>query len=142
MPGTGRIYGPVVASGNSAPASDTEVISKRLGIHLVVELQGCDPARLNDVEFLRAGLRASAEAGGLSVVTIEMHAFAPHGVTGVALLAESHISIHTWPELGYAAVDVFSCSGDPRGAADALKAHIGAKHSLVRQVDRGLARTS
>lgn len=139
----GWIYRPMdVPKQSIARAEDPQPLARPLGLHLIVELQGCDPEGLNDVDFLRQGLRNAATAGGLHVVALDMHAFAPHGVTGVALLSESHISIHTWPELRYAAVDIFSCGGNPHGAMIALREHLGATGHTVREIVRGLPATA
>ena len=78
------------------------------GHHLIADLHGC--AGLDDPDRIEAALRAGAEAAGATVLEVRLHAFGPgQGVTGVALLAESHISIHSWPEHGYAAIDIFVC---------------------------------
>ncbi len=83
---------------------------KVLGSHLLVELNGCSDRLLDDVNQVKATLLDAANAAGATVVGEIFHEFSPAGVTGVVAIAESHISIHTWPEHGYAAVDVFSCS--------------------------------
>lgn len=89
-----------------------------LGHHLLLECHDCDPVALAEAPALEALLRRAAAAGGAQVIAGHMHRFgAGQGVTGVLLLAESHLSIHTWPEHGYAAVDVFMC-----GVADAARA--------------------
>lgn len=86
------------------------------GIHLLIDLR--DAAHLSDQPRIEHALREAAIACGATILGLHLHGFGDgHGVTGVAVLAESHISIHTWPELGYAAVDVFLC-----GACDPLKA--------------------
>lgn len=83
---------------------------KTLGRHSLIELSGCDPERLKRVrEVRRAMLEAARRANG-TIVKAVFHAFSPWGVSGVVVIAESHLTIHTWPEHGYAAVDVFSCS--------------------------------
>lgn len=88
------------------------------GLHLVADLAG--GAGLDDCALIEGILRAAALAAGAQVVGIKLHPFGPEmGVTGVALLAESHISIHTWPEEGLSAVDIFLC-GDGAGASRAL----------------------
>jgi S-adenosylmethionine decarboxylase len=86
------------------------------GHHLLLDLEG---ARMLDAATIEAVLRAAAEAAGARVLGAMLHPFAGGGVTGVLLLAESHISIHTWPERGFVALDVFLC-----GAADAEKARV------------------
>ena len=80
-----------------------------VGKHCILELYGCDSARLDDEAFLRDTITAAAKRAGATLLNLITHRFEPQGVTGLALLAESHISIHTWPESGYAAVDVFTC---------------------------------
>ena len=81
-----------------------------LAVHSLLDFHDCHRARLHDAEGLRSAmLEAIAEAGG-TYVTDVFHAFSPHGLSGVVVIAESHVAIHTWPEHGYAAVDVFSCS--------------------------------
>ncbi|MGV3510639.1 MAG: adenosylmethionine decarboxylase [Novosphingobium sp.] len=77
-------------------------------IHLIADLECCD--RLDDIAHVEQVLRAAAKAAGANVVGVHLHHFGPGmGVTGVAMLAESHISIHTWPETGVAGVDLFVC---------------------------------
>ena len=80
-----------------------------VGKHCILELYECDPSRLNDEAFLRTSITTAAKSAGATLLNLITHHFEPQGVTGLALLAESHISIHTWPESGYAAVDVFTC---------------------------------
>ena len=96
-----------------------------LGIHLLQELWGCRPEKLNDVDFVREALLTAAYKARATVITHCFHRFSPHGVSGVVVIAESHISIHTWPEAGYAAVDVFTCG-------DKALPHRAAKY--IRQV--------
>ena len=92
-----------------------------LGKHIILELHGVDPKLLNDRKFLEQLLtKAAREAGGTIIGTI-FHEFNPHGVTGIVAICESHISIHTWPEFKYAAVDVFTCRGiNPEIAAKVI----------------------
>ena len=85
--------------------SATEMVGK----HCILELYNCDSAKLDDEAFLRDAITTAAKRAGATLLNLITHRFDPQGVTGLALLAESHISIHTWPESGYAAVDVFTC---------------------------------
>ena len=95
-----------------------------LAIHSLIDYHHCNRARLDDPDGLRSAmLGAIARAGGTYVTDI-FHAFSPHGLSGVVVIAESHVAIHTWPEHGYAAVDVFSCS--PRLRLDVIQAEIQA----------------
>lgn len=77
--------------------------------HCVLELYKADANKLNDEAFVRSALITAAEAAGATLISVNTHAFKPHGVTGFALLAESHISIHTWPECNFASIDAFTC---------------------------------
>lgn len=106
--------------------------------HFLVELFACDPELLDDAAALRALLRAAAEAAGARVVAEVFHPFAPHGVTGVVVIEESHLSIHTWPENGYAAVDFYTC-GDvrPELAVELLSAQLRAARVEVLEIARG-----
>lgn len=81
----------------------------RLGKHCVAEVYGCKPEILNDETALVEMFKSAIELAGATLLNIASHKFEPQGVTIVALLSESHISIHTWPELGSAALDVFTC---------------------------------
>lgn len=84
-------------------------LSHRVGTHLVLEIWGVAARALDDRDGLERALHAASEAAGLTVLEAAFHRFDPQGVTGVLVLSESHISVHTWPELGYAAIDLFSC---------------------------------
>lgn len=91
------------------------------GRHLLLELIDCDVNVLDDASRLEEVLRGAAEAAGATVISAAFHRFMPQGVTGVLLLKESHISIHTWPERRYAAVDLFTCGA---GALDRAEEHL------------------
>ena len=80
-----------------------------LGHHTLIELHECDAAKLSDVEGIRVLMLGAIKAAGGTYVTDVFHHFSPHGVSGVIVIAESHVTIHTWPEHGYAAADVFTC---------------------------------
>lgn len=113
---------------------------KTIGTHLLCELTGCPRASLNNIEFVEQQLRAAAVAAKATVLNGYFHKFSPEGVSGVLCLAESHISIHTWPEAGYAAVDIFTC-GDlamPRLAIDHMIAAFKAEKNFVVEMTRGV----
>ncbi|HOG65545.1 MAG TPA: adenosylmethionine decarboxylase [Spirochaetota bacterium] len=92
-------------------------MAQTLGTHLLLEFSGCPFALLDDPATVERALLAAAAAAGTTVLEAHFHRFQPQGVTGILLVSESHLSIHTWPELGYAAVDFFSCSPKTRFAA-------------------------
>lgn len=115
-----------------------------LGRHLLLELKICDKEVLDDLEFLRKCLKEAAIESGATIVGESFYHFSPHGVSGVVNIAESHISIHTWPEYRYAAVDVFTCGNDadPEKAAKVITERLGAKsHSLI-ELRRGIIEDS
>lgn len=92
------------------------------GVHLILDFFEAD--RLDDLELMESAMRSAVDAAGATLIDIRLHHFTPFGgISGVAVLAESHLSVHTWPEQRYAAFDVFMC-GDarPDAAADALAA--------------------
>ncbi len=106
------------------------------GVHLIVDLHGAK--RLNDIEHIEATLRRCVEAARATLLHIHLHHFQPSGVSGVAVLAESHISILTWPEIGYAALDVFMCgSADPDACIPVLREAFSAKRVGVNELLRG-----
>jgi len=105
-----------------------------LGQHCILELYGCPPDLLNDVQHVREAIAEASRRGLSTLLELSSHRFYPQGVTAVALLAESHLSIHTWPECGYAAVDIFTCgeTADPRRACDYLLEQFAAgRHSML-----------
>lgn len=110
-----------------------------LGRHCLVELYDCPLDRIDDVEHVLRCVREAAIVAGATLLAEQSHRFEPHGVTAVALLAESHISVHTWPEHRYAAVDVFTCgtTTDPAAAGRYLVTALGAVRHELRLVDRG-----
>jgi len=109
------------------------------GIHCILELYGCPPGRLNDENFVRQAVSQAAAKSMSTLLNLSSHHFEPQGVTAVALLAESHISIHTWPEHGYAAVDAFTCgtTSDPHAACDFLAEQLGAQRHQLLMLPRG-----
>ncbi len=113
---------------------------KKLGRHLIVELYGCDEQILNDKERIREAMIVAAEKCGATIVGIVFHKFAPQGVSGAIVIAESHFTIHTWPELGYAAMDFFTCGDNvsPMKAFKMLKDIFHADKEVVKELDRGI----
>jgi S-adenosylmethionine decarboxylase len=106
------------------------------GVHLIVDLH--DAKRLDDIEHIETTLRRCVEAAKATLLHIHLHHFQPSGVSGVAVLAESHISIHTWPEAGYAALDVFMCgTADPDKCIPVLREAFSAKRVGVNELLRG-----
>lgn len=109
-----------------------------LGRHLLVEYWGCVRDVLDDRFLLEASLQRAAIASNATIVSVVFHQFNPHGVSGVVVVEESHLSIHTWPEQGYAAVDFYTCGeADPMNAHAVLLDVLGATHCEVMCVERG-----
>lgn len=112
---------------------------KTCGRHLVVEYIGCDFGALNSVDQIRELMERAALAAQMTIVTSTFHSFEPQGVTGVVVLEESHLSIHTWPEIGYAAVDFYTCGdGEPRKAHEVLETGLQAQSFEMLDIERGL----
>lgn len=109
------------------------------GRHLLVEYHGCRPEVLDDLASVEAALRAAASAASVRVVDCVLRRFAPQGVSGVLVIEESHLAIHTWPERGYAAVDLYTCGrGDPLLAHAVLVEAFAATRTVTLLVARGL----
>lgn len=107
------------------------------GVHLIVDL--CEATRLDDIAHIEAALRRCVDAAGATLLHIHLHHFEPNGgVSGVAVLAESHISIHTWPERGYAAIDVFMCGkAKPENCVPVLQEAFAPQRTDVNEILRG-----
>ena len=110
-----------------------------LGTHSILELYGCPSELLNDEFQVRAFVREAALKAGCTILGEVSHTFEPQGVTAVVLLAESHISAHTWPEVGYVAVDVFTCGGKtmPEAACRYMTHMFEARSHTLRTILRG-----
>lgn len=111
-----------------------------LGTHLLLELRDCNVESIKDLEFVRSAMVAAARDANATIVDVSFHEFNPFGISGMVIIAESHLSIHTWPEYGYAAVDIFTC-GDliqPEvAAASLIKAFESGNPSMV-EMKRGI----
>ena len=106
------------------------------GVHLIVDVHGAQG--LDDIDLIEATLRRCVSAAQATLLHIHLHHFQPNGVSGVAVLAESHISIHTWPDAGYAALDVFMCGkADPDACIPVLREAFKAKRVDVDEILRG-----
>ena len=114
-----------------------------LGKHLLVELNDCKHAPLNDLEFIREIMLLAARASGATVLGESFHQFAPQGVSGVIIIAESHLTIHTWPEHGYAAADIFTCGTtvQPEKGAEVIIQKLKPKSHVVISMNRGVMDT-
>ncbi|HEY9808768.1 MAG TPA: adenosylmethionine decarboxylase [Halomicronema sp.] len=109
-----------------------------MGTHLVVDAWQSPGDLLNDPERIRRALIDAISAGGATLIDLCVHQFSPHGVTATATLAESHIAIHTWPEYGYFAADLFFCgAGEPKLAMQVLKTALQAGKVTMRETPRG-----
>ena len=115
-----------------------------LGKHLLLELKGCDKEVLNDIGFLREALLAAADEAGATVLGESFHQFNPQGVSGVVVIAESHLCIHTWPEYNYAAADIFTCGTtvQPRKAAEIIVRKLGGNNHSITETLVGVLDTS
>ncbi|MDB5756157.1 MAG: speD [Massilia sp.] len=109
------------------------------GVHLLADFHGVDPALLVSSDAIDTLLRAAAEAAGATILHGHFHSFGPQqGVTGVLLLAESHISIHTWPEYGFAAADIFMCGDSaPQLALEVIECALAPASRIVKTIERG-----
>jgi S-adenosylmethionine decarboxylase len=110
------------------------------GRHLLVELYDCDPGLLADPEGVERSMLAAAESARATILGHHFHRFEPQGVSGVVVIAESHVTIHTWPEHGYAAVDIFTCGRHmrPDDGIRVLERAFGCRDAQITEVRRGL----
>lgn len=110
-----------------------------LGRHILAELYGCSPDFLNDIRGVEGIMVNAALEAGAEIREVAFHKFTPQGVSGVVVISESHLAIHTWPELGYAAVDVFTCGDcvDPWVSCNYIKERFKAQNMTAREIKRG-----
>jgi S-adenosylmethionine decarboxylase proenzyme len=109
----------------------------------LAELFECDREVLNDRTVIKRSMEHAATESGATVIDTIIHTFSPHGISGVVVIAESHLAVHTWPEYGYAAVDVFTCGDtiDPWGILEALKGSLVAREMKTVELHRGVIRS-
>lgn len=111
-----------------------------MGTHLVVDAWQAPAELLNDPEAIRKALIEAITEGQATLIDLCVHQFSPYGVTATATLAESHIAIHTWPEHGYFAADLFFCgAGKPQVAMQVLQTALKAEQVRMREFERGFA---
>ena len=118
---------------------DVPAIGRFAGRHVLAELDDVDPSLLDDPTFLREALASAVSEAGATLCEVMSHRFAPQGVTVLAMLAESHASVHTYPELGAVFVDVFTCGdrADPEHAVRLLAKALGTGSVRMSTVRRG-----
>ena len=111
-----------------------------LGQQIFIDLYGCNTAQLNDVAYIKKCMEEAAEKAHATIINATFHHFSPHGVSGVVVIQESHLAIHTWPEHGFAAIDMFTCGDtiDAVAAYEHLKATLQATRSTIAEMQRGL----
>jgi S-adenosylmethionine decarboxylase len=133
---------PRVLAGKEAVDTSDHFVEKDgmrfAGTHLIIDLWHA--SHLDNIEAVETALRDSVEASGATLLKLDLHCFSPSGgITGVAVLAESHISIHTWPERAYAAIDVFMCGdADPHRAIGVLRHAFAPRMLTVSEHRRGV----
>ncbi len=114
-------------------------MKRALGVHLLLDVAGVPFETLDDTAVVKALLVATVRRMGATLLGVHVHRLSPQGVSGVAVIAESHLTIHTWPERGEAAVDLFTCGNAraARAALEGLRARLKGKASRLREIPRG-----
>jgi S-adenosylmethionine decarboxylase len=114
-----------------------------LGTHLLLELRDCNPKTLTNLEFVQSAMKNAALEAQATIVEVAFHEFSPFGISGMVVIAESHLAIHTWPEYGYAAVDIFTCGDliNPQVAARFLIDKFESKNPSIVEMKRGILGT-
>jgi S-adenosylmethionine decarboxylase proenzyme len=110
-----------------------------LGTHILAEYKDCDVDIINDIQSVEVAMLEAAKLSGATVIGSSFHRFMPHGVSGVVMISESHLAIHTWPELKFAAVDIFTCGKDvdPQLAYEYLKMVFKSNNVISQTLNRG-----
>ncbi len=111
-----------------------------LGKQILVEYYDCNDEKINDVSYIENSLIQATKASNATIISHNFHKFSPYGVSGVVVIAESHVAIHTWPEYKYAAVDIFTCGDtiDPWVIQEHLKEYFESKNVSSMEMKRGL----
>lgn len=114
-----------------------------LGRQVLVEFYDCETGKINNVEYIESSLLSAIQESGATIISHNFHKFSPHGVSGVVVIAESHVSIHSWPEYNYAAVDIFTCGDtiDPWVIQENLKEAFESKNISIMEMKRGMFKT-
>ncbi|TYP95365.1 S-adenosylmethionine decarboxylase [Fodinibius salinus] len=114
--------------------------TEALGRQILVELYDCASDKINDTDFIKTTMLEATRASGATIISHDFHKFSPHGVSGVIVIAESHVSIHSWPEYDYAAVDIFTCGNTINAEAirDSLEKEFEAQHISEEEIERGV----
>ncbi|MBO8153483.1 adenosylmethionine decarboxylase [Thermovirga sp.] len=109
------------------------------GVHFIVEASGCSPV-IGEVDKMQEILVESGRRANAQIWAVSFHRFPPNGVSGVVVISESHLSVHTWPEVGYVALDIYTCGSEslPEKAVDYVLEMVEAKHTHVTEITRGL----
>ncbi|HBX22921.1 MAG TPA: S-adenosylmethionine decarboxylase proenzyme [Desulfotomaculum sp.] len=116
------------------------VLGNPLGIQLLAEIWECNEDKLNDMKCLEEMMTRAANKAGAEIRKVVFHRFEPQGISGVVVISESHLTIHTWPELAYAAVDIFTCGEvvDPWDALESIIQDLNAEDAHVIEISRGM----
>ncbi|MEW6695918.1 MAG: adenosylmethionine decarboxylase [Bacillota bacterium] len=116
------------------------VLGHPLGVQLLAEIWECDQEKLNDVKLVEEIMVNAARKADAEIREVVFHRFEPQGVSGVVVISESHLTIHTWPELAYAAVDIFTCGErvDPWVALESITQDLNAEDANVMEISRGM----
>lgn len=111
-----------------------------IGHHLLIDLFECDNAVTNNLDYIKETIQLLSDFLEAKILEFSEHSFSPHGITSIAIISTSHISIHTWPEKSFVAVDIFSCSSflNQRAISDLLRSRFIAQKITISQVLRGI----
>lgn len=111
-----------------------------LGRQILVEFYDCDSDKINDVSFVESAFLEATRKSKATIISHNFHKFSPYGISGVVVIAESHVTIHSWPEYNYAAVDIFTCGDtiDPWVIQEYLKEAFESKNISSMEMKRGL----